>query len=240
MKTLKYYIAVLFLFQAINAVSQVASDSWSFMNQNSNRLEGKLTGTMFYMTAEYNNNFFHLKDWMDGEIVLEDGDTFQGVKIRYLLKGDELVVYNETQKNLFIADKSKIRSFTIFTQTGTKRFVKMNYDGIIPEIRFFEILYKGNWQLLAFHHIEKRKAALYTDRNGNLRDSYFVPEAHYYLYSAKQGFERIRNKRKSYYRIFPEHKREIRRLLRRNRINDFDERSVIQSVKLLDEAGILE
>jgi len=239
MKILKKCIAVLFLFLAINAESQIASNSWSFMNQNSNRLEGKLTGTMFYMTAEYNNNFFLLKDWLEGEIVLEDGDKFKGVKIRYLLEGDELIVYNETQKNLFIADKSRIKSFTIFTKNGLKRFVKMNFDGLIPEIRFFEILYEGDRQLLAFHHIEERKAALYTDRNGKLRDSYFVPEAHYFLYSAKQGFERIRNKRKSLYRIFPENKREIRRLLRRNRINDFDECSVTQSVKLLNEAGIL-
>ena len=194
------YIGVLFMFISVHSFSQIASDSWNLMNENSNRLEGKITGTMFYLTAEYNNNFFLLNDWMDGEIVMEDGDVFNGIQIRYLMKDDELVVYNKTQKNLFTADKSRIQSFTIFSESGPRKFVKMNYDGIIPEIRFFEILHEGTTQLLAFRFMVERETALYTDSGGNLKDSYFIPEAYYFLYSIQGGYP-VSSQQSSYFAL---------------------------------------
>jgi hypothetical protein len=51
---------------------------------------------------------------------------------------------------------------------------------------------------------------------------------------------KIQRKRSALLKTYPEHKKEIKKILRRNKLILVDESSLIQAFKLLDEAGIFD
>jgi len=53
-----------------------------------------------------------------------------------------------------------------------------------------------------------------------------------------RGFSKIQLRKRSLYSLYPENKKEIKKLLRKNKINFTNEYSAIQTLKLLDSAGL--
>lgn len=211
--------------------------NWNLLGTNSNRLEGKLTGTIYYIPPLDSKQHFYYDGWQQGTVVLEDGDIFSGLQMNYLSKGDELVVYNPNLRQLFLTDKEKVKSFTVhFAQTEHK-FVKLYLEGFWGGNRYFRVLYSGTKQLLAYHYVFEEKTRMYTDEHGNRRGVRLVPKTIYYIYSPDSGFKILKKKRSSFVRLFPEEKREVRRIFRRNNLRNFNETEMIEAFKLLDEAG---
>ena len=60
-----YKIIILLLFTSLVVKAQYPGMLKTF-NEYSNRLDGKLTGEVYYMTSIANSNFFLQKDWVDG------------------------------------------------------------------------------------------------------------------------------------------------------------------------------
>lgn len=239
------YLVILFvvLFQS-NAIAQSAGLFYTTLNENSNRLQGKLQGEIYYLNVMNNSNYFLQPDWEEGSIKLNDGDLFEGLKMRYMAFGDELVVYNENNRALFIVDKSTVKQFT-FNNSSSKQGFKqrkfINLDSLkdTQNKTFFEELYSGSLQLLAFHRIEMKKVRPYTDVSGRLADTEYNLETKYYISSEDNSLERIQLKVSYIGKLFPENKKEIRQQLRKSRINIKDEKSAIQAFKILDESGLL-
>ncbi|HKI87799.1 MAG TPA: hypothetical protein VKA38_02145 [Draconibacterium sp.] len=235
---IKHITLWLLVVLAAPAVAQIPSLTSEATNTNLNRIDGKTTGVVYYVSAEANNNFFLQKDWVIGILKLEDGTIFRNVRMRYQAHDDELIVYNNNLRTLFIIDKEIVKSFTV--QVGTKviRFEKLYFDGFQKGDRYFQDLYKGTSKLLAFHFIDDVKINPYTDRYGILRDKEYRPAVHYYLYNEKNGFSRLLMKRKSFLKVYPEHKKEIRKLFRKNHVFITDEEGLILALKLLEDSGI--
>lgn len=210
---------------------------WEQLNDSSNRLEGKLTGTVYVLTSKSNSNFFYNKDWLDGTITLEDNDVYQGLKLRFQAFNNELVVYNENLRNLFVVDKEKVKNFRIQSSSGNQNFVKIYFDGYPKGDRYYEVLYDGRRKMLAYHEVLEEKTRPYIDQFGIMKDTNFRLNTIYYLYSKEDGFKRIRLRRRSLLSHFPDDKREIRRLLRRNNVDVFEKEGMIRAFKLLDDSG---
>ncbi len=211
--------------------------NWNALSEQSNRLRGKLSGKVYYMPPEGNSQHFYQQGWHEGSILMEDGDLFENVRLRYLAYGDELVAYNYNVKQLFIVDKEKIAAFTVNTPQGTQEFVKLYFNGFISGDRFFEKLYDSKRKLLAFRSIEMRKTSMYNDKQGVRRNSVLVLRTSYYMYSEESGFKKIQPRRKSLLGLFPERKKEVRRLFRRNNFTVFNESEMVRAFKSLEEAG---
>ena len=205
--------------------------------QESNRLGEKLTGTIYYINTVSNSNFFLHQEWLEGTILLENGDLFEDQRLRFMSRNNELVAYNKNLKNLFIVDKKKVKRFTLFAGGDTLRFIKLYYEGFVPGERYFEELYGGRAFLLAFHDVEDRKTLPFRDETGTLRDTYYTPATRYYLYSEAEGFSRLQVSRRSFYAVFPGKKKQVRKLFRRNKLRVFDEQGMIRAFQLLDKAG---
>lgn len=225
------------LFLASPAVAQNFEFHWKQLNESSNRLQGKLTGTVYVLTPKSNSNYFLHNDWFDGSITFEDGDVFEDLKLRFQAFDNELVVYNNNLRNLFVVDKEKVKSFTVKTPAKNQKFVKYFFDGYPKGNRYFEVLYDGQRKLLAYHEILAEKTRPYVDQFGIMKDIYFRLNTDYYMYSAETGFQRIRLRRASLLNNFPENKREIRRLLRRYNVDVFEEKGMIRAFGILDESG---
>ena len=207
--------------------------------QKLNRIDGKLTGVVYHINALANSNFFLQEDWANGVIELEDGVKFDSVRIRYNARTDALVAYNSQLRTLFIVDKKKVKSFSIPTGNNLQHFVKLPYDGFNSGERYFREIYNGAVQLLAFHFVDEIKVSPFVDSQGIMRDTEYRFAQHYFIHNKNLGFVRVQKKRRSFLKLFPERKKEIRKLFRKNHILAQDEQGMIQAIQLLEEAGIL-
>lgn len=240
----KYPVFLLFIFFQGVVLAQ-STNSWGTFNENPNRLKGKLMGEVYHLSQVANNNFFLLKEWMTGTITLTDGDIITNVKLRYLAYGDEIVVYNENIRTIFSVEKKTVQEFTFNVPQGNglfkvRKFINLNTMETVGGKSYFEELYTGNAWLLAYHHVDEVKVNPYTDNNGIMRDSEYRLNVTYYFFSPEDGLIKIQRRRSSLLKIYPENKKEIRKILRKNKLTISDEWSFIQAFKLLDEVGILE
>ncbi len=213
---------------------------WDNLKQSSNRLEGKLTGELYYLNATEGKFYFYHKGWYNGTVVLIDGDVFKNMKLRYMAFGDKLIAYNDANKALFIVDQEIVDTFYIDSDQKKETFVRLNLDGSARGNRYFEVLYSGTRSLLVYRSIRENKTRPYKNELGILSDIEYVDDNVYYLYSEAAGFERLRAGRQTFYSLSPEHKKEVKRILRRNRISFKDEGSIVRSLTELDKAGIID
>jgi len=245
MMIIKKYMIILFVVTLQLAAGAQNSNLYNRnLNQNSNRLQGKLMGEVYHLNSVSNANYFLQKEWVEATITLKDGDVFEGVKIRYMAFGDELVAYNNSNHSLFIVDKSTVEQFTFLSPGVGSLFVKrkfINLDSLDLSLNksYFEELYSGTAKLLSFHAIEEQKVTPYTDSNGKMYDVEYRLKTMYYILSDEKGFSKIQLKNRSLYSVYPENKKAIKKLLRKNKTNLSDEASAIQVIKLLDSAGFL-
>jgi hypothetical protein len=102
---------------------------------------------------------------------------------------------------------------------------------------YFHELYSGTSKLLCFYQVEQNKVSPYIGVGGKMYDIEFRLKTLYYILSKEKGLEKIQLRNRSLFSIYPEHKKEIKKILRKNKINISDESSAIQAVKTLDSTG---
>lgn len=241
MKYIKIYLFIIFsaLFCAAG-MAQKTGFYWYDLNETSNRLQGKLKGEIYSISALANDKFFYQQDWKVSTITLTDGDVFENVKLRYLAYGDQIIAYNDNVRTLFKIEKETVKQFTYKNEANNKevKFVNVCSDQFYTGCRFFQEMYSGNSKLMGFHFVEEVKVSPYTDKQGIMRDSEYRMNTSYYLFNDKLGFVKIQKNRRSFIKNFPDKKREIKKLLRKNKQIIIDENSLIQAFILLDEAGL--
>jgi len=238
----KYLVYILMAFMQMNAGAQIRNLYNNNLNQDSNRMQGKLAGEIYYLNPVSNANYFLQPDWTIGTVMLKDGDVFEGIRMRYMAFGDELVAYNNNMRCLFIIDKNTVRQFTFREHIEAEVFAErkfVNLDSLdLPLNRsYFEELYTGTGKLFSFHQIEEEKVSPYTGQNGKMYDVEFRLKTTYYILTDFIGFSKIQLKKRSLYSVYPENKKEIKKLFRKNKINIIDQNSAIEALKILDEAG---
>ncbi len=232
-------LTYIWLSYGLHGKAQNTNFYWGEINQNSNRLEGKLRGTRYNLTPHVDRNFFMQKDWAKGTIYTEDGDTFNNIKLRYQAREDQLVAINDNLINFFVVDKETVKGFTLHLEDEEQEFVKLYFDGMTKGFRYFQKLYSGPASLLAFRFIEEIKTTPFRDEQGIKRDTQCKLTVFYYCYSSESGFIKIQKRKKAFLKLYPDQKPEIRRLFRSNNLTNFDEESLVKAFKLLDGAGIL-
>jgi len=244
MKNKTYLLVLLITLFFFNAKSQETGFYLDGLDESSNRLQGKIRGDIFYLTPTSNQNFFLQRDWQQSKIVLTDGDVYENLKTRYNVYRDELVVYNDKIRSLYTVNKDIVsqfyfKEFSERDEAKEHKFVKLLFTGTFAGDRFFEELYSGNRSLLGFHNIREVKVSPYVDRLGTKRDIEYRLKVAYYIYSEKHGFVRLYKRKRSFYKALPDHKKEIRKIFRKNNISLLDESALIQAFKLIDEEGLL-
>lgn len=238
----KYLIAILLPMWPIWVNAQNQGLYNSNLSETSNRLEGKLTGEIYYFEITENSNYFLHQNWVNGSITLKNGEIFENQKIRYHAYLDELIVYNSANKVLVKADKNTISEFKVYEpepdgSVAVKTFI--NFDLADVNKGFCEQLYSGSIQLLVFYRIIEKKVDAYIDENGIGRDNEFVMKETTCIYSKEKGLRAMKLKNSSFFAIYPEHEKEIRKIFRENKIKISDKTSAIQAVGLIDEARLL-
>lgn len=224
------------------ASAQKTGFYWYELNEHSNRLNSKLTGTVYY--ANYTANEFHFfhDNWVDASLHLIDGDVVEPIKLKYLAYGDQIIAFNQNVGTLFKIEKAIVKGFEYRdTKTGANvRFMKLCADSLFNGCRFMEELYTGHSTLLAFHYVESVKVHLYKDKLGVMRDREFRFYTSYYVQNENGELMRLNRTKRSLIKSYPEHRKEIRKLLRQSKVHIFNQNTFVGAFVLIDRAGLTE
>ena len=237
--SIRYIGIILFVFWGWSVIAQNADHYWGHINDSSNRLQGKLMGKVYYVDALSNSYFLYPDDWLEGTVELVDGDLYPNTKLRLNVKNDELIAFNKNNKKLYTVEKKLVKSFTIEKNGITQKFVKLKRDKGSDKLQYFEELYSGDLKLLAFRYIYEHKVNPYTDKFGVMRDTEYRVRIRYFLSDKNYLLQRIAPKRSAFLNAFPEHKRAIKKLFRKNKLYLNNPNYMVQACQLLDEAGWL-
>lgn len=116
-------------------------------------------------------------DWLVGNVVLDDGKTYENVKFNYDQSAESLVI--EANGNTY-APNRQVKKFTYTDNKDTVVFK----SGYLPEDEtLFEVLYEGNTTLLKY--TKKSKIQREDHFTGNTEIN-FVPRTDYYLVKGNQ------------------------------------------------------
>ena len=240
MKAKKYIVSLLLLVLAWSTVAQELGFNVDGLSLESNRLGGKIMGEIFYISALANSNFLYPDEWVDGEITLTDGDKYENVKLRYHAEDDELIAYNEKNKSLYFVEKEQVSAFVMIVGEQERKFIKGYPKGEDKKGKYFEELYVGNQMFLSDTHVYEQKVSPFKDELGIMRDVEYYFRSDYFRYSEKEGYHKMGINRRALITAFPEHKKAIKKLLRKNNIFIDSEQDMVRAFSLLDENHLLQ
>jgi hypothetical protein len=237
LKSIIYCVMLLVLYGK-EGFGQIEDFGWSDFVTAGNSANGKMIGTKYIYSLHNSTNYFFHKDWYEGTLMASDGEAYSEIPLRYDAFNDELVAYNSTVKGLFVVDKFSVDAFTVKTpHNGTQYFRRMSLAELDNKEHYFEIIYSGKVSLVSFHRITEHKISLYTNQFGQPDNREYILAAQCFLLFQDQAALRILPGKRSVLSLFPERKRELRRLLKLNQIEDFSIGGIPKVVELLDKEG---
>lgn len=208
------------------------------LSSKSNNLQGKMLGEVHTLSSEANYYFLYPDDWVPGSVTFVNGDVHENLQLRYQAYEDELISYNDNGRFLYLVEKELVEGFSFEDGNRTRKFVRLTEDNNQESSMYLEELYKADLSLMVNWYIYEQTVSPYVDRNGITRAVDYQLHKDYYLLTKEQGLHKIRLKKRALFTQFPEHKKEIRKLLRKNNLFVNDELSMVKALNLLQENGI--
>ena len=241
MSSLKKYTGVVLgvLFAFIVQAQNMGIETYH-LNSKSNNLQGKMLGEVFTLNADINYFFLYPDDWVAGSVKFVNGNKFENIRLRYQAFDDELITYNNNGGFLYVVEKEMVDWFSFQDGSKTRKFVRLTKNNNQQTSMYLEELYNRELSLLVNWYIYEQSVSPYTDRNGIKRAVEYLMRKDYYLYTEKDGLTKIRLNRAALFSLFPENKKQIRKLLRKNRLHINSELSMIDALGLLSKNKLTE
>ncbi|MCF8357213.1 MAG: hypothetical protein K9H26_00540 [Prolixibacteraceae bacterium] len=192
----------------------------------------KLYGKIYYYPLGLEGSPYLNKDWQIGNIVLESGKVANEIKIRLNIIQNDLVFYNESLLKVFTIDKNTLRSFSMKTAPGATphRFIKYTGEEIGFKLRkndLIEVLHEGNITLYVKH-----LADVINSNNLNSKNKVYPKE--FYFLKVNGKVVEIRGNARSVIKYFPDNKREIKKMIKANRLRKRGEQNLVKLIALID------
>jgi len=208
------------------------------LNSESNNLQGKMLGEVLRLNAEINSYFLYPDDWVPGSVKFVNGNVFENLRLRYQAFDDELISYNDNGRFLYQVEKELVESFSFQDGNKTHKFIRLTKNNNQQTNMYLEELYKGAVSLMVNWYIYEQSVSPYQDRNGITRAVDYQLNKDYYLYTKQDGLTKIRLNRAALLSRFPENKKQIRKLLRQNKLHINNDISMVKALKLLIENNL--
>lgn len=189
----------------------------------------------------YGENYYHpqgldgtpyLNDnWSKGYIILKNNKVATDIKMKFNVLTNDIVFYNENFKRLFTADKKAIQSVVIKNNENDSS-VFMIFNGSYPSYKlqnndFVEVLATGKNSLWVKHSAEISNS----NDIGN-RDKIYHKK--YYFLNTQKGIYEIKLKTKQIVKKFPDHKTEIKKMAKANKLRNKSAKSMAKLVELIN------
>lgn len=202
----------------------------------SNTINYKLPGKQFYPIYVPSGSEFYDDQWMRGYVILENEDRYDSLFLKYNTFKDELISLNGRTRTMIMLDKDAITEFGLYETPGhTKRFKKMELDKVPKGEHFFNVPYDGRLKFTVWYRTLEEQTAPFKDKNGFLQVSNFILRQQYFVRFPDGHFEKFKLSRGSLMALFPEYKREIRRMLRKDRNWVKSEANAARAIQMIDQ-----
>lgn len=218
------------------AVILIISTRSSFGN--SNLLQGKLklTGRSYAYPIGLDGSPYLFEQWKLANITLESEKIAEGEKVKINIISDDLLFYNEELKRVFVVDKGTVKGFTVNPGLSDSmvfiKFLGKNVSLKLQTNDFIQVLQQGTISLYVKH-----KADVIDANDVSSKDK--VYQRKYYFVEGGKGIVQIKPKLAAVVKLFPGKKKEIKKLMKENRISRSTEFNLIKLVGLLNEDPLL-
>lgn len=175
------------------------------------------------------------EDWQNGYIVVQDkGKISQPVSL-------QLDQYNRT---LYFRIEGKTSGYLPAKQIQSVELENGDFWGSFPESlvesqksdkwKFYRVLHRGNFTLLKSGDKILKKADYQGAYSPDRRYDEFISEESYYFSADNKTFEKIRLRKKTIIKIFPDREVQINNLLRKNDWDSETESGFVALLKALE------
>jgi hypothetical protein len=175
----------------------------------------KLTGRAYNYPVGLEGNPYMSDDWMIANILLENGIVAEKQKVKINIINNDLIFYNEDLKRVFTVDKETVKSITINPGSPDSLYFIKYYGNEVgfrlKKNDFIRVLYGGTISLYV-----KNMADIVNANDTNSKNKIY-PKKYYYIGTTKGLIETKLNER-SIIHLFPEKRKEIKTLVRSNKI----------------------
>ncbi len=226
-------IAISFLLAAIASAQEITTFG-TVLSTESNTVKNKLPGEQFYPVFTPIGSEFLVDEWTKGSVVLENGDRYENMNLKYNTYKNELIWFHPRTNSLIMLDKDMIREFELETGTQVMNFRKLPFDKTVRGDYYFNILCDGKLKFVNWQRTTEDETIPYFDKNGKLRNTLFVLRNNYYVVFPENRFENLKLRQRSFYAAFGKQKKEIRRYLRGKHIKYRSESGIADALKLVE------
>jgi hypothetical protein len=202
-----------------------------------NSLNYKLSGRQYYFTSVLRGSVNFNDFWSVGSVILENDDRYDSVSLMLNIFTEDLIWFNNRTGSLIVLDKYAIKEFILDTENSEKMlFRKIYNDKILKGEHYFNVFYEGEIKLLGWHRVTEVSTSLYRDFYGYLRDKEYVRQVNYFIMFPNNDIVKINGSKKSFVNLFPEQKKTVRQIFRKNDIYlvEKNRNEILRATKLIE------
>ncbi len=185
-----------------------------------NTPHAKLSGEAFAFNLFASGSQYLFEEWVRGEVSLATGAVVKAESLRYNGYLDELIWLNPLGSMPVMVDKSLVSSFVLYGPHDRQPLVfekisHRSWYASEPSQIYAQVLYRGEMSLMAYRNIRKTgENTIYTESGITVKEN-ISPSHEYFLLSPEGRVHQIRQfNRRTFRRLFPDHRTEIRQALR--------------------------
>jgi len=230
---------ILSYFVLLLSISVTAQDfqyfQWKKLTTESNTLKYKLPGNLYLFRSALRGSEFTTNDWSKGYLILQNGDRYDSLSLRYNSFLEELIMFNKETGALIMLDKYALSEFSMVGENGeTQIFRKIHFEKSPKKDIFLRILYEGKLTLMLRYKTIELATSVYHDASGLLRSSELFLTETYYLGLPGKGLIKFTPGRRFFIALFPGQKKAIKKLHRQNRLRYKSNENIIKAVSLIE------
>ena len=199
----------------------------------------KLTGETYTEFKRFRGDPFITDDWMESDILLVTGQTVHKKNIKYNGLLDQVVWLNPVNANKYTLDKLAISEFwyknALNQPVHFKRIsVSDSKTGRTTEV-FVEAIIEGKISLYIQHRMMKVEAENIIENNKTYSIDVLSEKQLYYI-KLPSGTYFVTNRitRNAFFKLFPDQRKAINKLLIKNHLNFRSESAVQKIIELMN------
>jgi hypothetical protein len=195
----------------------------------------RLSGAVVNFAVRSTGSQYHHEEWLRGDVLLYSGEVVPNQELRYNGYRDALVwLHPETRRTIWV-DEELVREFSLYDSRADRHMVFERFaPGRQSRAIYAERLFMNHIGLYVHRRVEQ------TGETTELRDNALrpvltlEPRPVYYIVREGEAVVLARLNRRFLLNLFPDHRREVRSILRQNRLNVRNEYELVRAVVLID------
>lgn len=235
---MKSILYILFLSSTVSLSAQQVDQQSKLLTEPA--FELRLTGESFTAPTGYMGKQYFKHEWFEGRILLTNGELVANKQLQYSGLVDELIWRNSANQRTFKLDKFSVDEFWLEERKDSsyhfKRINTVESRTGFPTDIFAEVALEGRFSLYIYRRINVTDIVIRKDKEADFYFKRIEPQPEYYLKQPSGKYVSVKKaNQSSFLQLFPDEKKDIRKLLRENDLYISNEQDLIGAIELLNK-----